>query len=151
MDGQPEGSYTSMFEIICCYCGDHPIGTTARSARLSADPQALPDRGGRGSIREAPQAAPQLTGDSPVRAPEYTWIRGLYRKDGRTAMAEKTAKRMAELIKPLRVKPGAKVNLAAAGRPPAAGRPGHPPGAGVPPSGGSRRRPPGTSRTALTG
>ena len=22
--GQPEGGYTSLFEIICCYCGDHP-------------------------------------------------------------------------------------------------------------------------------
>ena len=22
--GQPEGGYTSMFEIICCDCGDHP-------------------------------------------------------------------------------------------------------------------------------
>jgi hypothetical protein len=24
VDGQPEGGYTSMFEIICCDCGDHP-------------------------------------------------------------------------------------------------------------------------------
>jgi hypothetical protein len=24
MDGQPEGGYTGMFEIICCDCGDHP-------------------------------------------------------------------------------------------------------------------------------
>src|SRR5690242_14759627 len=22
--GQPEGGYTSLFEIICCYCGDDP-------------------------------------------------------------------------------------------------------------------------------
>jgi hypothetical protein len=22
--GQPEGGYTSVFEIICCYCGDDP-------------------------------------------------------------------------------------------------------------------------------
>ena len=22
--GQPEGGYSSMFEIVCCYCGDHP-------------------------------------------------------------------------------------------------------------------------------
>jgi hypothetical protein len=22
--GQPEGDYSSMFEIVCCYCGDHP-------------------------------------------------------------------------------------------------------------------------------
>jgi hypothetical protein len=24
VEGQPEGGYTSLFEIICCYCGDHP-------------------------------------------------------------------------------------------------------------------------------
>ena len=24
VDGQPEGGYTNMYEIICCYCGDHP-------------------------------------------------------------------------------------------------------------------------------
>ena len=24
VDGQPEGGHTSMFEIICCDCGDHP-------------------------------------------------------------------------------------------------------------------------------
>ncbi len=24
VDGQPEGGYTSMFELICCDCGDHP-------------------------------------------------------------------------------------------------------------------------------
>jgi hypothetical protein len=23
VDGRPEG-YTSLFEIVCCYCGDHP-------------------------------------------------------------------------------------------------------------------------------
>ena len=22
--GRPEGGYTDVFEIICCYCGDHP-------------------------------------------------------------------------------------------------------------------------------
>ena len=22
--GQTEGGYSSMFEIVCCYCGDHP-------------------------------------------------------------------------------------------------------------------------------
>ena len=22
--GEPEGGYSSMFEIVCCYCGDHP-------------------------------------------------------------------------------------------------------------------------------
>jgi hypothetical protein len=22
--GQPVGGYSSMFEIVCCYCGDHP-------------------------------------------------------------------------------------------------------------------------------
>jgi len=22
--GRPEGGYSSMFEIVCCYCGDHP-------------------------------------------------------------------------------------------------------------------------------
>jgi hypothetical protein len=22
--GRPEGGYTSLFEIVCCYCGDHP-------------------------------------------------------------------------------------------------------------------------------
>ena len=86
-------------------------------------------------------------------------------------MADKTAKRTAELIKPLRVKPGAKVNLAKDFNPGckagfvkkdggqllrtgiallAAHAPGDLPGAGVPPGGGSRRRPPGTSRAALT-
>jgi hypothetical protein len=24
VDGQPEGGYSSLFEIICCDCGDHP-------------------------------------------------------------------------------------------------------------------------------
>jgi hypothetical protein len=24
VEGQPEGGYTDMFEIICCDCGDHP-------------------------------------------------------------------------------------------------------------------------------
>ena len=24
VDGQPEGGYTSMFELICCDCGDDP-------------------------------------------------------------------------------------------------------------------------------
>lgn len=24
VDGRPEGGYTSVFEIVCCYCGDHP-------------------------------------------------------------------------------------------------------------------------------
>ncbi len=24
VDGRPEGGYTSLFEIICCYCGDDP-------------------------------------------------------------------------------------------------------------------------------
>jgi len=24
VDGQPDGGYTSMFELICCDCGDHP-------------------------------------------------------------------------------------------------------------------------------
>ena len=24
VEGQPEGGYTDVFEIICCYCGDHP-------------------------------------------------------------------------------------------------------------------------------
>jgi hypothetical protein len=24
VEGQPEGGYTGAFEIICCYCGDHP-------------------------------------------------------------------------------------------------------------------------------
>ncbi len=24
MEGQPEGGYTDLFEIICCDCGDHP-------------------------------------------------------------------------------------------------------------------------------
>ena len=24
VEGQPEGGYTDAFEIICCYCGDHP-------------------------------------------------------------------------------------------------------------------------------
>ena len=24
VDGQPEGGYTSMFEVICCDCGDDP-------------------------------------------------------------------------------------------------------------------------------
>ena len=24
VEGQPEGGYSSMFEIVCCYCGDHP-------------------------------------------------------------------------------------------------------------------------------
>ena len=24
VDGQPEGGYTSMYEIVCCDCGDHP-------------------------------------------------------------------------------------------------------------------------------
>jgi hypothetical protein len=24
VEDQPEGSYASAFEIICCYCGDHP-------------------------------------------------------------------------------------------------------------------------------
>jgi hypothetical protein len=24
VDGQPDGGYTDMFEIICCDCGDHP-------------------------------------------------------------------------------------------------------------------------------
>ena len=24
VDGQPEGGYTSMSDIICCDCGDHP-------------------------------------------------------------------------------------------------------------------------------
>ncbi len=24
VDGLPEGSYTSLFEIVCCYCGDDP-------------------------------------------------------------------------------------------------------------------------------
>ena len=90
-------------------------------------------------------------------------------------MADKTAKRIAELIKPLRVKPGAKVNLAKDFNPGCKAGfvkkdggqllrtgialladtsggwpPGDLPGAGVPPGGGSRRRPPGTSRTALT-
>ena len=70
-----------------------PTGTTARSRPSLADPRAVPDRGGRGSLREAPQAAPQLTGDSPVRAPEYTGIRCVYRSGkGEPAMADKTAK-----------------------------------------------------------
>jgi hypothetical protein len=24
VEGQPEGGYTDVFELICCYCGDHP-------------------------------------------------------------------------------------------------------------------------------
>ena len=24
VEGRPEGGYTSVFEIICCECGDHP-------------------------------------------------------------------------------------------------------------------------------
>jgi hypothetical protein len=24
VDGQPESGYTTMYEIICCDCGDHP-------------------------------------------------------------------------------------------------------------------------------
>jgi hypothetical protein len=24
VEGQPEGGYTSAFEIVCCYCGDDP-------------------------------------------------------------------------------------------------------------------------------
>ena len=24
VDGQPQGGYTEVFEIICCDCGDHP-------------------------------------------------------------------------------------------------------------------------------
>ena len=24
VEGQPEGGYSGMFEIVCCYCGDHP-------------------------------------------------------------------------------------------------------------------------------
>jgi hypothetical protein len=42
-----------------------------------------------------------------------TGVRCLYRSGrGEPAMADKTAKRIAELIKPLRLKPRAKVNLA---------------------------------------
>jgi hypothetical protein len=24
VDGQSEGGYTDAFELVCCYCGDHP-------------------------------------------------------------------------------------------------------------------------------
>jgi hypothetical protein len=24
VEGQPQGGYTEAFEVICCYCGDHP-------------------------------------------------------------------------------------------------------------------------------
>ena len=24
LDGQPQGGYTDMYELICCYCGDDP-------------------------------------------------------------------------------------------------------------------------------
>jgi hypothetical protein len=24
VDGEPQGGYTDLYELICCYCGDHP-------------------------------------------------------------------------------------------------------------------------------
>jgi hypothetical protein len=31
VEGQPEGRYSDVFELICCDCGDHPPWNTARS------------------------------------------------------------------------------------------------------------------------
>lgn len=47
-------------------------GLSRGPARASVDPRAVPGRGGRGSICESRQAASQLTGDRPVRAPGAT-------------------------------------------------------------------------------
>ena len=59
VDGQPEGGYTSMFELICCDCGDHPERDYREvPPELQRIPRAVPDRGGRGSIYEARRGAP---------------------------------------------------------------------------------------------
>jgi hypothetical protein len=31
VEGEPEGGYTSAFEVICCDCGDDPVSITATS------------------------------------------------------------------------------------------------------------------------
>ena len=56
VDGQPEGGYTSMFEIIC-YCGDHP------------------DRG----YREVPPGFQRIRGPYPVAAGVEAYVKHLKR------------------------------------------------------------------------
>jgi len=82
--GQPEGGYTSVFEIICCYCGDDPEldyrevstelrrirGAYAVAAGVAAYSRHLGQhRGRRGPVRPArdtglqpwrPHAGPQV-------------------------------------------------------------------------------------------
>jgi hypothetical protein len=65
VDGQPEGGYTSMFEIICCDCGDHPG----------------PD------YREVPPGLQRIRGPYPIAAAAEASVKHLKRHpaDGRFA------------------------------------------------------------------
>jgi len=45
VEGQPEGGYTSAFEINCCDCSDHPDLGPARSHPSFSGSRAIPDRG----------------------------------------------------------------------------------------------------------
>jgi len=57
VDGQPEGGYTSMSEIICCECGDHP------------------DR----DYREVPPELQRIRGPYPIAAGVEAYVKHLKR------------------------------------------------------------------------
>jgi len=45
VNGQPDGGYTSTFEIVCRDCGDDPgVGLPGRPAPPAAHPRPVPDR-----------------------------------------------------------------------------------------------------------
>ena len=66
VDGEPEGGYTDMYELICCDCGDDPGLTTGRclpSFSISAAP--ISSRRHR-RLRPPRQAVPQaIAGQAP--------------------------------------------------------------------------------------
>ena len=44
IEGLPEGGYTDVFEVICCYCGDHPYldyRTVSQHLRLIRGPYTI--------------------------------------------------------------------------------------------------------------
>ncbi len=62
--GQPEGGYTSMFEIICCDCGDHP------------DPD----------YRDVPPGLQRIRGPYPIAAGVEAYVKHLKRHPRRQAI-----------------------------------------------------------------
>ncbi len=70
VDGRFEGGYTGLFEIICCYCGDHPdLDYREAPPELQQIRGPYPIAAGAEAFVKHLEQHPHLTGDSPVRAP----------------------------------------------------------------------------------